>query len=992
MMKTRRKAKAAAETASAVSNGGDAGPFTIDIPDDVDTDALAAVLPDASFTTPSPDTVLALYRLVLAQGADIDNANRELDAATAEAEKKGIELEQVYQDKDNVARDAEAAVEAANAELAAAKKERDELAAANTKLKAELNAVTSSQSSSSTEVTELKRRVEDVEREKRDLVTVITRLKQENGQREEEVTTLRKNLKDARHDHEQLENQLRELRSAESTNKFKLDTLQQQLTLAQNEVQRTTESLNNTTEAYATYRRTKHQEMLALQTSHAALQTQYDTLHANHAALESAHSQQTHALQSAQARIQELSGRLGDHEAAYASEVGGLKRLVAIMEEREKQSREIVDKVEGSWAAMVEKAEAREAELLAEIARVEKERDEAESRVRRLETVVERMGRGELPIANGGTSMPGTPVRGGGADAGISLLSPTVAMASRAQKGGKTFTEVYAEYVKLQDDFAKKSAECEHMERTLTQVLAQIEERAPILSQQRAEYERVSAEAALLSTQLSQAIVERDTLATSNRDNEQKLAKALKEGALLEKNADDLGRQVRHLTRENARLRDPSLPHDIDADDGASVNGSLADGRSVLSAGTTAINEIAAMAPAESVDDVIANHLVLFNSVPALQAQNRRLLLLVRQLGSRMEDAEREWREEAEREQLAAVREAHEAMTEMANQLEAARREMDERSAAGEANRREREALKAMVNRLQRGEHLEGEQPRAVERRPVPESSSADEESELTRLRAYKAEMESDAGRLRDELGAAQREIGKLTAALAKANARAEYLTERARDSANQYDVQLAQLKGLEQRNAQLSDQLIRLDSEAARATDELVVAQGRVEQLRNECANLRAEKQLASSAQAQLLEANQNLQRERLQLTDLLSNVQKMNASLEGAERGERSRLERRTSGSKFTRSAMPSGRRPCRRTWSSASCRAALSAQRRSRRRRASPWSQRRPAASTSRTAATWRSWLSTSDTVRSRARRARLQGLPAATRKVCRPKWQS
>lgn len=184
MMKTRRKAKAAAETASAVSNGGDAGPFTIDIPDDVDTDALAAVLPDASFTTPSPDTVLALYRLVLAQGADIDNANRELDAATAEAEKKGIELEQVYQDKDNVARDAEAAVEAANAELAAAKRERDELAAANTKLKAELNAVTSSQSSSSTEVTELKRRVEDVEREKRDLVTVITRLKQENGQRE----------------------------------------------------------------------------------------------------------------------------------------------------------------------------------------------------------------------------------------------------------------------------------------------------------------------------------------------------------------------------------------------------------------------------------------------------------------------------------------------------------------------------------------------------------------------------------------------------------------------------------------------------------------------------------------------------------------------------------------------------------------------------------------------------------------------------------------
>ncbi|KAL1670863.1 hypothetical protein EV122DRAFT_256894, partial [Schizophyllum commune] len=280
-----------------------------------------------------------------------------------------------------------------------------------------------------------------------------------------------------------------------------------------------------------------------------------------------------------------------------------------------------------------------------------------------------------------------------------------------------------------------QSAECEHMERTLTQVLAQIEERAPILSQQRAEYERVSPEAALLSTQPSWAILERDTLATSNGDDEQKLAKALKDGALLEKNADDLGPQ-------NACLRYPSLPHDIDADDGGIVVGSPANGRSVLSAGTTAVNKTAAMAPAESVDDVIANRLVLFNSVPAIQAQNRRLLPLVRQLGSRVEDAERRWREEAGREQLAAVREAHEAMAEVAKQLEAAGREMEGRSAAGEASRREREALKAT--------------PRAVERRPAAEPSSADEKSGLTRLRVYKAEMESDAGRLRDELGAAQ--------------------------------------------------------------------------------------------------------------------------------------------------------------------------------------------------------------------------------------------
>ncbi len=60
---------------------------------------------------------------------------------------------------------------------------------------------------------------------------------------------------------------------------------------------------------------------------------------------------------------------------------------------------------------------------------------------------------------------------------GMLGLSPTVAMASRSQRSGKTFTEVYADYVRLQEEYAKKSAEYDHMDRTLSSVLAQIEER-----------------------------------------------------------------------------------------------------------------------------------------------------------------------------------------------------------------------------------------------------------------------------------------------------------------------------------------------------------------------------------------------------------------------------------------------------------------------------------------------------------------------------------
>ena len=97
--------------------------------------------------------------------------------------------------------------------------------------------LSSSQSSTSSEVENLRRRVDDTEREKRDLVGVISRLKDEATQRDgqnhnhsvliwyisliflEEIHTLRVNLKEARMEHQSMEAQLRELRSTETATK-----------------------------------------------------------------------------------------------------------------------------------------------------------------------------------------------------------------------------------------------------------------------------------------------------------------------------------------------------------------------------------------------------------------------------------------------------------------------------------------------------------------------------------------------------------------------------------------------------------------------------------------------------------------------------------------------------------------------------------------------------------------------------------------------------
>lgn len=179
--------------------------------------------------------------------------------------------------------------------------------------------------------------------------------------------------------------------------------------------------------------------------------------------------------------MQDLTGQLAEQEATYASEANVLRRLVSVLEEREKQAKEIVENLEQEWAGVGERADRRESGLRNEIEREKSAREDAEKRLDQMAKVLERMDRGELPVP--GRAMPGTPSRHGMGDEmtdGMMGLSPTVAMASKAQRSGRTFTEVYADYVRLQEDYARKSAEYDHMDRTLAAVLAQIEERVSL--------------------------------------------------------------------------------------------------------------------------------------------------------------------------------------------------------------------------------------------------------------------------------------------------------------------------------------------------------------------------------------------------------------------------------------------------------------------------------------------------------------------------------
>ncbi|KIK69700.1 hypothetical protein GYMLUDRAFT_519506 [Collybiopsis luxurians FD-317 M1] len=116
---------------------------------------------------------------------------------------------------------------------------------------------------------------------------------------------------------------------------------------------------------------------------------------------------------------------------------------------------------------------------------------------------------------------------------------------------------------------------------------------------------------------------------------------------------------------------------------------------------------------------------------------------------------------------------------------------------------------------------------------------------------------------------------------------------ERQRMLQEQLNLQTQELNDLSKRNQQLSDQWTRVDIECNRVTEDLRVANGRVEQLRSECANLRAEKSIWEGVQSRLVEENKSLSMERSHLSDLMTNVQRMHSELERSGENDRRRLE---------------------------------------------------------------------------------------------------
>ncbi|KAI5479520.1 nucleoprotein TPR [Pseudohyphozyma bogoriensis] len=649
--------------------------------------------------------------------------------------------------------------------------------------------------------------------------------------------------------HSKLEANLQEATTTSRTSLLRIQTLTSTITSLGADKTFLTSELTQGRAEWFQHRRETHTTIVRLQTEAENAGIELRDTKSSLASLRTAHDALNERYQAVLEELKTVKEERDSNEGNFASEMGSMKRLVEMMERREEERKKRLEEVEQGLEEDRMAREAREEELKEEVEIERRRSDELEVKCAELREAIERGAasfRGTLP----GEDVPGSPN-------GAFTLSPSAQIAVRGQKSGRSYAEVYGEYVRMQEELARERSETKRLGDVLTQVLGDIEERAPILKQQRVEYDRLSVEATQLAAQLAQAM--------SDRENAQCLAEGYRldvdrlerDATLQSSQLRDLGRQVRTLLRQLGSVElNLSNPDEFDEEEAAIRQRAL---------------------ESSDTDAVVSAHLVTFKTINELQLQNQKLLKITREMGAQMERGEEDAIARRRAEENAAVQEAHELILSLKEVVESQRAKM-------EAYVRERDMFRRML-----AQHGEGGGTNGV--------GGAGGDGETPRLLAdvqanfdaYRTEIAIDTQRLREDLSQAQREANTARTDLAKAKAQSEFVSERLRLLNDNYALQTDEIKQLSKRASQLQESVVKQETANHKLTEDLLELRSTSDQLRHENINLKSEREVWKSVENRLVEENSALSRERAHLADLMQNLQTMQNGLESSGGGEK-------------------------------------------------------------------------------------------------------
>ncbi|XP_011695258.1 PREDICTED: nucleoprotein TPR-like [Wasmannia auropunctata] len=467
----------------------------------------------------------------------------------------------------------------------------------------------------------------------------------------------------------------------------------------------------------------------------------------------------------------------------------------------------------------------------------------------------------------------------------VEQLAPTAAITSRVLRKGLSLTQIYTQLVEVTNELTLEREENERLKSQMDVILRELEQKAPLLQQQRQDYENAVANIETLTNRMDELVVENQRLQESS-DEANRLAKHhTTENKKLKIELADLARQVCYLLKEvqesrtGTRVETRDLPSSIDTDD-------------ILSS------------------QIISKKLVTFKDIEELQENNQKLLAVVRALSSRQEEIERatdeinsgEMKEKLDRymEQLTDMQTAQDRQSKMLDGLLKQRdmyKNMYQQIKNSSEKRKEEldkdiDESKSKSEDESKGTRSDEEKEKLLKRLKEAEDKfkHVSDEYEIYRKErtAHEKMLGEEVERLRKEAEANSARCCRLRAQLDSANERFTLL----QGNVASYK---SQIKALEEKCTNYSVTISKHEQSIMILKDETLSAQSRLSRAEVQLENLRQERQLLRDSEGRLLKEREIFQRERQTQALLKADMESIKASLERVQAEGQLRAEQR-------------------------------------------------------------------------------------------------
>ncbi|KAI9678802.1 MAG: hypothetical protein M1817_005861 [Caeruleum heppii] len=847
-------------------------------------------VPEPTITTlveaPTVELVHTLLQAIAVQA-------REHDADKADKLRLEVELENAVRSNESRVRGLKSTVEKSLKEVSELRNKLTVEENARSALESQLRASTSTSSSTTSELETLRSRIASLESSNRDTLSLLDSKSTAHDRLAEELSAQQQRTNELRREISTLEQSVQAATSATTTAKFRESSLQQELDLVRRRNDWFETELKTKTAEASKTRKEKVARIAELQRQNDDANATIDSLRRNESTLRTRLDELTQKVEESFAKIQRLQEDAAKEQESFRSELEGAQRLAGLFESSAKTARERLQDVQSAYEQSKEEAaeELGRYKIEAETERSEKEA--AEERVMELEVVVERM---EADVANArnATPTPGTPRRplnGMSSPYRDGSFTPT----SARIKGGLSFTQMYTEYSNAKAELDLEKRRNEKLTATVDEMIQDLESKQPEIEEMRAEHERLEGEVIEMTSLLDEVGKERDKAKKESRKWEGQVDGLQREGDLLRQQLRDLSVQIRMLLS------------DIHARDGGEDPLDEAQQRQLKQMARGELDE-ASLEQLSTTGKIVSQRLIQFKNIQEMQEQNANLLRLVRQMSEQIEgeDAQKAKSQHAQdHEQLEALR----------VKVEKYKDEMKSMVTKSQSYIKERDMFRRMLqHRGQLGPNADlnsmfGQSiqsgapgtPSGVPMQSIEQSPSAKDAADLSKVikemqlhfDAYRDEASTDQRALKEQADRLSREKGDLQAEISRINSQLSLARERYEMLQANYNVLQSGNRELQKRLDSVAENAAKQDLKTQQVAEEVIEARAMVDSLRNETANLKAEKELWKRIEKRLGEDNESLMNERNRLNSLITSLQNLQNERELSDSETRRRLQ---------------------------------------------------------------------------------------------------